>query len=223
LGLLGGNVAIAVDGLHGTAEIVIANAQITAAHETDHIDDVKRRRLYATLSGLALMGGGLAGLEMAGSINFGEVKPALDYLGMGAAGLSAVSAIGAAACLVHRARQKYGSFWDAPMTETEHDVTRHIVKLDAPSATMAAVSGLARIASLLSRSKGFPIDPEVLEHGVGVASGVWGAYLFRPTKNNLEHHHSAQNAETLPPAIEELERLPLGKRIGQALRRNNKH
>lgn len=216
-GVVGGNIAVAVDGMHGSAEIVVANAQIKAAHETDHIEDHRRRRIYSLLSGLALAGGGLAGVEMTGSIDLGTTQPVLDYLGMGAASLSAASAIMAAGCLVHRTRRKYGEFWHAPMTETELDVTRHVVKLDAPSASLAAVSSLARVASLFTHSKGFPIDPETLEHGVGVASGLWGAYLFRPTRSNLEHHHAA-NTETMPPIIEELETMPRWKRFMQRCR-----
>lgn len=204
-GFASGNVATFVDGLHGSAEIVVANTQINHAHEHDHIDDRKRKTIYTTLSGMAAVAGGVAFAESTGYLQWGSDNIALDAVSWLAAGASATSAWFATRALVHRARIKYGSFRHAKLTETEHDISRHIIHLDTPSATLAFLSASARMASIALQGKGYGTAAEDLEHYVGMASGVWGAYLFRPTKNNLEHHSSEDSSETLPPAVEEME------------------
>lgn len=205
-GVVSGNIGVAVDGMHGTAEVVIANTQINHAHEHDHIEDHQRKMIYAALSGLAGAAGALAIAEATGVIEWGSDNRLADAVSWLSAGAAAVSAWSASSALLHRIHHKYGRLFKAPLTETEHDVKRHIVLLDTPSSTLAFMSASARLASLWLTSKGYNgMDTEMIEHYIGAASGAWGAYLFRPTEANLEHHSERTSHETLPPVIEEME------------------
>lgn len=186
-GVLSGNIAVAVDGIHGSAEIVVANTQINHAHEVDAIDRGRRKVIYTAISGLALTAAGVAGAEAIGILNLSSENIAMDVFSWTAAGLAMSSAVLASRAIIRRTREKYGKFRNASVTETEHDITRHIVYLDTPSASLAFLSASARIASLIWQGKGIAVTAEEFEHGVGVASGLLGAWLFRPTEKNLQH------------------------------------
>ncbi len=213
-GLLTGNISVAVDGMHGTAEIVIANSQITHAHEHDHINDKKRKRIYTALSGLALGAAGLALAEATGVADWQSDNQVMETVSWLSSGVAATSAWAAGTALVKRIRSKYHRYFHAPLTETEHDVTRHVLLLDVTASTLAFTSASARIATQILQSKGYSgLDTEMLEHSIGVASGLYGAYLFRPTKSNLQHHSHTESQETLPPAVEEMEQIQPRQRV----------
>lgn len=211
-GTLSGNVAVAVDGAHGSAEIFLGNTQMKDAHETDHVSDRRRKAIYITLCSIASGAACIAGVETTHIVQLGASSPMLDSVGLGAAAVSAGSGLTAAGIIVKRVREKYGAFFrnknqHTRIEGTEKDVVKHIVKYDAPSSAMAFISGMARVINQGLHTKGRGFDYELIEHLAGVASGAWGAFLFRPTKANLEHHHDERTHETLPEAVEELVNL----------------
>lgn len=212
-GLLSGDVALAVDGLHGTSEIWIGNTQMKDAHTSDHVRDGKRRAIYTALCGISLAGAGVATGDLAGAWDVGVRSLALDSVGVTSAAVSAGSGVVAASIIVHRLRKKYGTLFSGrhlrkEIAPTEQDVVKHIVFLDSPSSTLAFMSSAVRLASYwLSAKHGLGASLASAESAIGIASGLWGAYLFRPSRKNLEHHPGEHTRETLPPAVEELVRL----------------
>ncbi len=204
-GLITGDVARMVDGAHGSAEIVIGNTQMKDAHETDHVLDHKRKNIYRALAGFSLAGAGVAAGEMAGAWQFGIESAALDKVGFGAAAVAAASSLVTAGILVKRIKQKYLGFqWKnrgQDIEPTEKDVVKHIVLLDMPTSALALMSGAVRIANEYTKTKTGDGWLETTEQAIGITSGLWGAFLFRPTRANLEHHHGH---ETISEPVEDL-------------------
>lgn len=211
-GLATGDVARTVDGAHGTAEIYVGNAQMKDAHETAHVHDSRRKKIYQCLFGFSLIGAGIAAGDMTHMWQFGVESQVLDTIGVSASAVSAGSGIAAASIIIKRIRRKYGSFLAEHtrrnVEPTEKDVVKHIIFLDTPSSSLALLSGAVRIAQAVSVAKGHD-DAwlEYAEHGIGVASGALGAYLFRPTRANLQHDPERLAQETIPEAVEDLMNL----------------
>ncbi len=212
-GIASGDVARAMDGMHGASEILIGNTQMKDAHEHDHVQDSRRRKIYTALSSLSLLGAGVAMGDLAGAWDVGIDSLPLDVAGLGFSAVSAGSGIAAASIIVHRMRSKYGAIFSGrhlrnEIAPTDKDVVKHIVLLDTPSSSLAFLSGAARVASYWASAKtGFADSLSLAESTIGVMSGMWGAYLFRPTEKNLEHHHGQHAHETLPEAVENLVNL----------------
>lgn len=209
-GVASGDVARAVDGAHGTAEIVVGNTQMKDAHQHDHVRDSKRKALFTTLFGFSITGAGVSFGELFHLWNFGIQSRALDAVGTSAAGLSCMSATVTAGILLSRAKQKYGHVFDhfpklnKAIVPTEKDTITHIALLDSPSSTLAFLSGAVRLAGYsLAHNKGIHAQLDNAESVIGLLGGSWGAYLFRPTKNNLLHHDTHSH-ETLSVGAENL-------------------
>ena len=198
------------DGVHGAAEISIGNTQMKDAHQEDHIHDKKRKRIYSTLFGVTLTTAAVAASEIITGNEAGIESPPLEAMAFGASGVAFVSGVAAAVAIRRRVKNKYGAFVSKETreaaTSTERDVVKHTFLLDLPSSGMAFASGALRMAgNYVGVKYGVQDSLDVVDNGIGVTSGLWGAYLFRPTAGNLEHHHDHEHHhETLPPAAEEL-------------------
>lgn len=195
-GFITGDIARAVDGLHGSAEIMVGNAQMKDAHTHNHVESSRRKTLYTTLSAFSLAGAGVSIGDMTGLWDYGIKSKALDVIGTSAAGLSFLSATITSAFLIKRAKEKYGHVFqklkiNKDIVPTEKDTLKHVALLDSPTSTIAFFSGTVRLASYgIASQKGLHHFLENTESSLGIVSGVWGAYLFRPTKQNTQHSHN---------------------------------
>ncbi len=195
IGVATGNVALATDGTHGTAEIFIGNEQMKDAHETGHVASKRRKRIYQALCGMSLLGSVVAGSEAVGAWDPGIQNETVIAIGAAASGMAFASASVAGVNIVRRTRRKYGGIMDGvhlrdDIEPTDKDVINHIVKLDMPSSAMAFGATALSLTNTILMSKGHaPIFEGRVEEVIGVASGMWGAYLFRPTEANLSHSH----------------------------------
>lgn len=206
-GFLTGNMSQVADGMHGAAEISIGNTQMKDAHNHDHVNDKKRKRIYTALFGATLTAAGVAASEIITGNEAGIESPVLETAAFGASGVAFMSGVAAAVAIRRRVKNKYGSFVSketrAAATSTEHDVVKHIFLLDLPSSGMAFASGAVRMAGNYAGLKyGAQDILDNIDNAIGVTSALWGAYLFRPTSANLEHHHHGH--ETLTSAAESL-------------------
>lgn len=195
IGVVTGNVALATDGSHGTAEIFIGNEQMKDAHTTDRIGGKRRKRIYQALCGVSLLGSVVAGTEAAGVWDPGMQNQTVIAAGAIASGAAFASASVAGVNIVRRTRRKYGSVMDGfslrdDIEPTDKDVINHIVKLDMPTSAMAFGATALELTNSILVAKGHaPVFEGRGEELIGIASGLWGAYLFRPTKSNLAHTH----------------------------------
>jgi len=206
-GIISGNIAIAEAGLQGTAEIGITGIQMKDAHRQDHVDDERRRRIYSAITSLSLIGAGVATGEAMGAWDVGVNMANIDALGLGAAVVAMSTGVLAAGTIGKRVKSKYGSLFKRQNRERvntpEYDAIRHIVNKDLPISVLATLSGIARI---YQQTKWGEDWGGYTENVLGITSGIWGAYLFWPSKNNLEHGHDSDR-ELLPEAIEKLEQI----------------
>jgi len=81
-------------------------------------------------------------------------------------------------------RQKARATGTTEKTEAEHDLNKHMLYLDIPSAA-AAVFGAA--------AQKYNVG---LGQVTALVSGAWGAYLFRPTDRNLDAHNHSHGEES---------------------------
>ena len=206
-GATAGNIAVAESGLQGVAEISISNTQMKDADQKQHVGDKRRKRIYTAITGLSLTGASVAIGEAAGIWDIASEVPYANEMGLGASSIVAASGIAAATTIYKRAKNKYGKLNvksnRTKLKTPEHDAIKHIVWKDLPIATIATISALVRIIQYQKTGEDC-LGPT--EDILGVISGAWGAYLFRPTKGNLEHRPN-DDKELLPKAIEELEQI----------------
>lgn len=205
-GILSGNVALAADGLHGSAEIVIGNEQMKDAQSQEAVVTPRRKKIFHGLFWTSMTGSGIALGEVFNLWNPGIHDARIDAIGMMASGLAFVSASAASGKILSKVRQKYGAVLRSGrlnpyLSPADRDVVNHVARLDLPSSAMAFTatsSGL--VANTVATRYG--IDPTILEtiqEGTGVLLGAWGAWLFRPTQANLTHTHQHE----MPAKIDE--------------------
>lgn len=169
----------------------------------------KRKRIYSALFGVTLTAATVAASEIITGNEAGIESPPLEAMAFGASGVAFASGVAAAVAIRRRVKSKYGAFVSKETreaaTSTERDVVKHIFLLDVPSSGMAFASGAVRMVGNYAGVKyGAQDTLNAADNCIGIASGLWGAYLFRPTAGNLEHHHNHGHHETLTPAAEEL-------------------
>lgn len=196
LGIVTGNVALAADGLHGSAEIVIGNEQMKDAHEHAVVDGSRRKKISSALFGASLVGSAVAAGELLDYWNPGIHDPRIDALGMFAAGVACLSAGIASSSILRKVRTKYGRIMDGihlnkVISPTERDVVNHVARLDLPSSALAlGATSLGFVANTYAVKNGALPLLEDAQSSIGIGMGLWGAWLFRPTKKNLHHTHT---------------------------------
>jgi hypothetical protein len=151
------------------------------AHADPHIaaERLAHRRRW---SHMIIAAGSLAVAAKAG-VDLGfNLEPEPQPLSVWAAGLSLGFNALMGARLYQGIRARMAATGDQHMTHTERDLVQHIAKVDMPSAVIA-VAG-----TTLHR---YNVD---LEQAAGLASGLYGAWTFRPTAANLQGEHCAGHA-----------------------------
>ena len=197
LGLLSGNIALAIDGSHGSAEIVIGNEQMKDASRSETVEVPRRRRIYSALFTTSLLGTAVASGEIMQYWDPGIHDPRIDALGAVASGLAFASAAIASSKIITRTRQKYRRIGNGrgginpDINPADTDVINHIVRLDLPSSGLACgATALGLLAHAVGTRSGVGLALEDAQNIIGGGMGLWGMWLFRPTKHNLEHNHN---------------------------------
>lgn len=202
-GIISGNPALALDGSHGSLEIVIGNEQMKDAAHTHEVSESRQKKIYSALFGFALVGAAVATKETFSDFEVGVYQPAIATVGVISSAIAASSAGIAAGRILRGVKRKYGKIFrgfhlNPEVEQTERDMIKHIVELDAPSSVMALGASALALANGYAVQHGHePFAPD-LDSAIGMASGAWGMWLFRPTKNNLAHGHIEHD-----PVIEE--------------------
>lgn len=197
-GVMTGNVAVGFDGFHGTAEMAFQNQQISDAHNHEAISPRRRTAIYGAISSMALASAGVAIGDAAQFWQTTVHNEVFERVGMGAASISALTAISAAVSLVRRARQKYPKGWwrhgGAHLDPTDRDIIQHIGVVDAPISSAAVASaGIRLVGGWLGMRHGVVVED--IENAIGVVGGLWGSWVFRPTNHNLNRHHDHTSSE----------------------------
>lgn len=203
-GMITGNVAVAVAGLQGGAEIGISNTQMKQADKKNHVGDKFRLRIYKAITAVSLAGAGVSAGE---AVDFWDVGVETAYgeaVGLGASAVAMTTGLVAAGTIGKRLHKRYGNVFDSSNKDKidtpEHDAIKHIVVKDLPISIIAVSSGYLGLKTGEDWS-------ESMQDYLGIMSGLWGAYLFRPTSKNLEHHQGQNSSELMPRAVEELDQI----------------
>ena len=203
-GVTTGNIAVAESGLQGVAEIGISNTQMKHADKKNHVGDRFRLRIYKAITALSLAGAGVSVGEAVDFWDVGIETPYGEAIGLGASAVAMTTGLVAAGTIGKRLQKRYGNAFDSnnkdKVDTPEHDAIRHIVVKDLPISVIAVSSGYLGLKTGDDWS-------ESMQNYLGIMSGLWGAYLFRPTSKNLEHHQGQNSSEIMPRSVEELDQI----------------
>jgi divalent metal cation (Fe/Co/Zn/Cd) transporter len=170
------SLAVAADGLHNLGDAATYSMQSNDVLQTDmDAERVHRRRKIAHWA-IAVSSGAIgikAGLDLAGDASH-EVNNVAAY----AAGASLLYNGALLARLRQGIRTQHAELGSAIDCHQEDDLTKHLLRLDIPSAGLALGGVIAQKYGLQSA-----------EQLAAIASGVLGVVAFRPTVSNLNHAH----------------------------------
>jgi hypothetical protein len=175
----GSTLSVTTDGIHnagdaGTYYLQTENVLNPKLNE----QKIKRRRriAHAIIAGLSVSAAAKAGYDLQFGED-GEQNPATIY----AAGASLALNSLLMATLYRGINRKKREGMLGPH---EKDLTKHLWAIDVPSAAIAVGGAVAQKYGIND-----------IESVGAVASGLLGAYAFRPTANNLEHNHCAKHGD----------------------------
>ena len=193
IGALSGNVALALDGAHGTVEIPINRLQATDAHLHDTVSANRQRIVRWVLATTFGVGSIVSGGELLGVWSPGVENTIIDSLELVPALASNSSATIATLSLMRRAKQKYEGLFDTKfklnsnLTGTEIDIVNHIVRLDFPSSSLALGATICSLAAKFSENESLQHFFESTQSTIGLVMGIAGIVFFNPFK---QHQHS---------------------------------
>jgi hypothetical protein len=173
--------AVTADGLHNAGDAVtyhmqadnILNKKLTEAQRT------RRRKIAHWIIGASSMA-----IAAKAGIDLSAGHEGVQHTGALYAAGASLALNGA---LFGRLRRNQKRQPARQHSEHEHDLTKHFLAVDIPSAALAFGGALLQKYSVPA------------EQVAAIASGLVGAWAFRPTKANLEHH-CLDHDHTPPPA-----------------------
>lgn len=177
LELVGGRLStlsVTVDGIHNIGDAATYNMQAGDVINHHQGDKLLRRRKIAHW--IIAAGSAAAGLK-AGIDLVNSEQELMEPLAPYAAGGSLAMTVLLATRLAWRTKREHSKLPDGTHCHVEKDLKKHML-LDGASAAAA-------LAGVFLHKQGINYG----EQAIGLASGAAGAWMFRPTRKNLDHAH----------------------------------
>lgn len=175
--------SVTADGVHNGGDAVAYQIESTNVIEREKMqkDRLRRRRKLAHTV-IAACSGAVA--AKAGYDIYSGHESAHSPLSLYAASASLTLNAGLYGTMLRGIRRKARASGTIEKTEAERDLNKHMLYLDIPSAAAAVFGATAQKYNV------------GLEQVTALASGAWGAYLFRPTDRNLDAHNHSHGEES---------------------------
>lgn len=174
--------AATIDGVHNAGDSVTylmqANDVLYGGRYTEQQLRSRRRLAYSIISGLSLLGMVHVGYDLA-THDETRHNPAVSY-----AAIASVALNGALLTKMQINKKRQERLYGPSNCSGEHDLRKHMLAVDIPSALLATGGALLQRAGVEADINTFTITAEQV---AAVVSGGLGMVAFRPWGKNLDH------------------------------------